>query len=75
MLKWLLRLLLGCTHKWEVLDKVDMPSPYEQVTRNGEVLKSCSGVHMFTKQATTVLACANCGAMKVVRTRNLTRWD
>ena len=72
---WLLRLIIGCRHKWTVLDKTDMPSPIEQLSKIGMTPTSSVGIHMFTKQATTVLTCSECGKTKVVRTRNLTRWD
>lgn len=75
MLGWLLRLLIGCRHKWVVKDRTDMPSPIEQLAKVGLTPKSFTTIHLFTKQATTVLACSECGKLQIVRTRNLTRWD
>lgn len=78
MLLWLFRLLVGCKHEWKVIDKTDMPSGVEQLAAVGQTLSRMSGgegIRMFAKQSTTVLTCSNCGTMKIVRTRNLTRFD
>ena len=73
MVRWLLRLFVGCAHQWKVLDKTTVGSAYDAIMENGQTIQSVSGTGLFSKKTTVVVACGECGKLKVVRTTS-SRW-
>jgi predicted RNA-binding Zn-ribbon protein involved in translation (DUF1610 family) len=67
---------LLCSHDWKVAAEHDMPSPFEQLVANEVVVDRVPSTPVFyMKKRTTILTCLKCGATRIIRTQNCTRWD
>lgn len=63
-----------CAHQWDVLDKMVLPSAYEQMSENRAVEKLHVGggretERLFQKVVVLTVTCPKCGRLRVERTR------
>ncbi|KKN88430.1 hypothetical protein LCGC14_0249930 [marine sediment metagenome] len=59
-----------CKHKWEVLDKTESPSAYEQLVAAGIPLPG-SQWWVYQKTVLVIVVCKECGKLKSFTKENL----
>lgn len=60
---------MRCKHKWELIDKIILPSAYEQMTDKHNLTKVKCEAHnpaYFQKKVVYIFQCANCSKIQKI---------